>query len=723
MTAPTAARLAWSSLTLTILLAVADAVFVLAEHSSAIAPNPLARGFPALTLAVITGATIGALIASRHPRHSSGWIFCALYLVLAMGVWLADYADLALSSGGQLAGGHATAWLANLVGIMPVFYLLSLLFLRFPDGRLPASRWRLLGLLGALTLVAFTVSEAVVTWPPGTAVLDTGKGPSGQTAAFTTVRSLAVALAVAVLAGAAGAMLARLRRARGDERQQLKWLAFAAALVAGTVAVAIAWRALLPGSPPWWGWLIGNAVYLAVTAVPVAAGVAIFRYRLYDIDVIINRAVVLAVLGGFITGGYVAIVVGLGSHIGRQGNMNIALSLAAIGIVALAVQPAKRWAQRLADRLVYGERATPYQAMASFSNHLAGALSLEEVLPRMAEAAARGVGASRGQVRLFLPHGDDTAVVWPPGTVEQAFDHSVTVLHGREPVGKIAVAMPPGTPFTRASAGLLADLTAQAGVAMRNVQLTVELQRRLEELSRQSVELEASRQRLIAARDREQRRLEREIRAGPDAQLSAIVGKLQQAQGAIAREPERVAGLLDELDQDSAYALTTLRDIARGVFPRLLADKGVWVALGAHLRKLDAPVRLDGPPALATARFAPQVEAAVYFCCVEALHGAASRTLKAHTVVRLEALDGWVAFSVTSQPRRLEPQATQNLGLQQMIDRVEALGGTLLVRSGPCRVEGRIPLQPPATLTADQSAVAAAQAAARRSGRNADFGT
>jgi signal transduction histidine kinase len=258
---------------------------------------------------------------------------------------------------------------------------------------------------------------------------------------------------------------------------------------------------------------------------------------------------------------------------------------------------------------------------------------------------------------------------------------------------------------------------------MHNVRLTAELQARLEELTRQSAALEASRRRLITARDREQRRLERELRAGPQVQLSAIADMLQQAEQAIGRDPERAAALLDDLDQASTRTLETLRDLARGVFPRLLADKGVWAALGAHLRKLEAPVRLVGPPAMATARFAPPVEAAVYFCCVQALHDAAGRSPHGPVIVRLEAGDGWVGFEVTHQRRGPEPpDPGDGLGRQQMLDRVEALGGTLLVRPAPDGgVEGRIPLQP-ATGIADQPVLAAAQAAASRSGRNIDLG-
>jgi signal transduction histidine kinase len=715
VTGRTAARLAWSTVALTMLLTAACAAIELTDPPAASGQYPQFPGFlEALSVGVVGGA-VGALIASRHPRNAVGWIFCGSGLAVAFTAFGLHYSGRALLvAPGSLPAGHELNWLVVVVqlGWVPLF---TLLFLVFPDGRLPSRGWRPVAWGTGVVMVALAIVLAAQKGRPGDAVPGRQAATSNRLIILTLSALSVVLLALILLC--ASALLLRLRRATGDERRQLRWFVSAAALLAVAAMINAAGVFLYGDAQPW-----GQAaIALAGAAVPVAAGVAIFKYRLYDIDLIINRTVVFAVLGGLITGGYVAIVVGLGSTIGRRGDLNIALSLVAIGIVAITVQPAKRRVQRLADRLVYGERATPYQALAGFSNQLAAALSQEEVLPRMAEAAARGVGASHSRVRLFLPHGGDAGVVWPPDTNEHAYEHTVAVRHGQQPVGEIAVAMPPGVPFTRAAAALLSDVAAQAGLAMRNVRLTVELQRRLDELSRQSTQLEASRQRLIAARDQERRRLERDIRAGPHAQLSAIADKLQQLEDALGRDPEQVAALFEELDHDSSRAFEGLRDLARGVFPRLLADKGVLAALGAHLRKLDAPVRLDGAAALATARFAPQVEAAVYFCCVEALHCAAGRTPDAPTVVRLEAGDGWIAFSVTSQPHGPERQAIENLGLQHMVDRVEALDGTLLVGSVPGRVEGRIPLQPPAIMAADQPAVAAVQAAASRSGRNADF--
>jgi signal transduction histidine kinase len=719
MSSQAAARLAWSMVALTVLFTAACAAIQLTNPSSARGLYPQFPGFVEAFSVGVVGAAVGALIASRHPRNPVGWIFCGSGLAVACTAFGLHYSGRALLvAPGSLPAGHEVNWLVVVVqvGWAPLFTFLLLLF---PDGRLPSRRWRPVVWATGLVLVALAVVLAVDKGPPGDAV------PGRQTATpnrlVPAVLSVLSAALLALILLCAVALLLRLRRATGDERRQLRWFVSAATLLAVGAAIN-ALGILLYGDAQPWG---QAAVALAGAAVPVAAGVAIFKYRLYDIDLILNRAIVLSALASFITAGYILVVVGIGSVIGRRGDLGVGLSLAATGMVALAFQPARRRAQRLADRLVYGERATPYQAMAELARQMADALSLEEVLPRIAEAAARGVGASRSHVRLFLPQGQSPWVVWPPDTAELAFDRTITVIHGQEPVGEIAVTMPPGAPLTKAAAGLLGDLAAQAGPAMHNVRLTAELQARLEELTRQSAALEASRQRLITARNQEQRRLERELRAGPQMELSAVGDMLQQAEQAVGRDPERAAALLDDLDQASTRALETLRDLARGVFPRLLADKGVWAALGAHLRKLEGPVRLEGPSAMAAARFAPQVEAAVYFCCVQAVHDAGGRPPHGPVTVRLEAGDGWLGFAVTHQRRGPQPpDPGDSLGSQHMVDRVEALGGTLLVRAVPGgggRVEGRIPVQP-ATGIADQPAMAAAQAAASRSGRNLDLG-
>src|SRR4029079_3937786 len=214
---------------------------------------------------------------------------------------------------------------------------------------------------------------------------------------------------------------------------------------------------------------------IAATGFIAALGLAMLKYGLYAIDLIINRTLVYGALALVITGVYVGLVAGVGQFVGTRGEPNLALSLLTTGVVAVAFQPLRERVHRIANRLVYGHRSSPYEVLAEFSRRISGALSADEVLPRMALAAAHGVGAQRSRVRVFLSGETERAVAWPPEAIDDAFEHSMLVLHPGEPVGEIAIAKPRGESLTLAEQGLLEDLVTQAGPAFSNVRLTEEL--------------------------------------------------------------------------------------------------------------------------------------------------------------------------------------------------------------------------------------------------------
>jgi signal transduction histidine kinase len=698
MTPRAAARLAWSSVTLTVLLTAAGAAIELTDPPWASGRYPQFPGVVEAFSVGVVGALVGALIASRHPRNAIGWIFCGSGLAVAFTAFGLHYSGRALLVvPGSLPAGHQMNWLVVVVqvGWAPLFTFLLLLF---PDGRLPSRRWRPVAWATVLVLVALAVVLAIDKGPPAAAVPGVQATRSRLVALAVTGASAAL-LAVILLCTAA--LLLRLRRASGDERRQLRWFVSAATLLAVAAVVNAAGVFLYGNAQPW-----GQAaVALAGAAVPVAAGVAIFKYRLYDIDLIINRAIVLFALASFITAGYVAVVAGIGQVARGRWESTLWLPLVATAAVALAAQPVRRRLQHLADRLVYGPRATPYEVLAGFTDRIAGALRVEEVLPRMAEAAALGVEAARGRVTVLLSGGAQ-AVSWPPDApAGGAADRTVRIVHQGEQVGELAVAMPPGRTLTRAEDRLLGDLAAQAGLALRNARLAIELQARVAQLADQAGELEASRQRLIQAQDQERQRLERAIRQRPHRQLASIVGKLQRTEEAVGRDAETATAVLDALDGDVDLAAETLRDLGRGLFPPLLADKGLLAALAAHVRRSAPEVAVEAGPG-AAARLPPHVEAAAYFCCVEALDNAARHAAAAPVTVRLDAREGWLEFSVTDRGPGLGPAAAHGAGLQHMADRVEALAGTLEVSSAPAlgtRVDGRIPLHGPASLSGEAS--------------------
>ncbi len=403
----------------------------------------------------------------------------------------------------------------------------------------------------------------------------------------------------------------------------------------------------------------------------------------------INKTLVYGSLAAFITAVYVAIVVGLGSLVAQHGaRAGLWLSIAATAVVAVAFQPVRARVQHLANRLVYGRRATPYEVLAQFAERTAGTYATEELLPRMARILAEGTAARRADVWLRADGVFRDDATWPPG--EPPFpqtradtggrlavpgaDRVLPVRYQGEVLGALSVSKRPGESLTPAEGKLLADLAAQAGLVLRNVGLWEQLTARLEEIR-------ASRQRLVAAQDEERRRIERNIHDGAQQQLVALTIKLNLTEGLIGTDPEGERELLAELRQEAASAVEDLRDLARGIYPPLLAGEGLAAALRAQAAKSPVPtsVEADG-----IARYPQDVEAAVYFCVLEALQNVAKYAGASSARVRLAASGDELRFEVADDGAGFDPGAKAfGTGLQGMADRLSAHDGVLDVRTSP----------------------------------------
>jgi signal transduction histidine kinase len=427
-----------------------------------------------------------------------------------------------------------------------------------------------------------------------------------------------------------------------------------ALLVAATATLPIAASQTSTGSPRDW---TATVFELALAGIPIAVGIAVLKYRLYDIDVVISRTLVYGTLAAFITAVYVGIVVGIGSLVLSGGRPNIALSIVATAIEAVAFQPVRERVQKVANRLVYGKRATPYEVLSQFSERVAESYAADDVLPRMARVLADGTGAARADV--WLRAGDilrqaaswplDSAAAEPARVVGDALpemldtDRAVEVRHQGELLGALTVTKRKGESLTPVEEKLLTDLAGQAGLVLKNVGLTAELLARLEDLR-------ASRQRLVAAQDEERRRLERNLHDGAQQNLVALKVKLGLAEMLAEEDPARAKQTLSELKLDTDEALETLRDLARGIYPPLLADKGLLAALESQARKATLSVQVD---ANVVERYPREVEAAVYFCCLEALQNVQKYAAAQSAVVKLEASDSGLTFEVTERGTRV----------------------------------------------------------------------
>jgi signal transduction histidine kinase len=361
------------------------------------------------------------------------------------------------------------------------------------------------------------------------------------------------------------------------------------------------------------------------------------------------------------------------------------------GALGLLVIPAYRVSRRVADRVVYGGRASPYEVLSEFTERASETYSTEDVLPRMAQLIGQATGAEAARVWLHVGSELRSAAAWPPDAVGSrsipaphdeipAFDEdSFEIRHQGELLGALTLAMKPSDPMNPSKDRIVRDLVSQTGLVLRNVKLIEELRE--------------SRRRIVAAQDARAKKLERDIHDGAQQQLVALSVKLGLVERFVATDPERAVSMLAEAKAEASGALDDLRDLARGIYPPLLADKGLAAALEGQARKSSIPVEVhpDG-----IGRYPQEAEAAVYFSCLEALQNIAKYAQASRAVVRLAQADGDLTFEVSDDGRGFDPAVVgHGTGLQGIADRLAALGGEVTIRSAPgdgTTVTGRLPV-------------------------------
>jgi signal transduction histidine kinase len=639
----------------------------------------LADSSTAIVSALVFSFT-GGVIASRHPRNPVAWLMLGLPLFDIVSSATHDYARHALViAPGSWPGGDLASWIASWTWV-PLVVMGALLLMLLPNGRPVSRRWRWLIYVtlaeGALILVGF-----MATWPlRGVRMLGQIETLPGLPAITRIAAASGFVLMLIFLAGIAS-MIVRFVRSRGEERQQLKWITFGVAVLGLTIMVGISFGGDLP--------VIVDAV--AILILTAAIAIAILKYRLYDIDLVINKTLVYGSMAAFITAVYVAIVVGIGRAIGSD--RNIALSIVATAVVAVAFQPVRERVQRFANRVVYGKRATPYEVLSEFSGGMSHTVATEDLLPRMARIVAEGTGAARADVWLRLGPDLVREASWPqtnaqvpsvvpanegPGPTVEDADAAVPVRHQGELLGVIGIKKSPGEAVTPTETKLLEDLASQAGLVLRNVRLIEELR--------------TSRQRLVTAQDEERRRLERDLHDGAQQRLVAISLGLRMARGLVDAEEDAALGeRLDQASEELTRALGELREFARGIHPAILTERGLVPALHSLAERSTVPATVD---ANLEARLPAPVEATAYFVVSEALANVAKYSKATAVSVRAGATDGVLAVEVIDDGiGGADP--SRGSGLRGLADRVAAVDGTLKVESPPgkgTRLTVRIPV-------------------------------
>jgi signal transduction histidine kinase len=629
---------------------------------------------PTLLASAVAYGAVGVLLAVRRPRHPIGWLCLATALLTQLSSLAAHWAVYGLVTRPGVPGAALALRLSLVLAAAALTPVPTFLLLLFPTGRLP-DRWT--------RAVAWVSGVAGVMLP--LALLTGGDYPPGSSDLFAeTANPLAlpvplgdagVGIFTLVLCGlvAAALLLMRFRATRAEARQQYLWVVLALALVsvtflADTIARLFGNRAYL---------VTGPAQSFANILVPVAMGIAILRYRLWDIEIIVSRALVYLALSACVVGIYV-FVVGWLATVFRTGG-NLVFSLVATGIVAVLFQPLRARIQRAVNRLVYGERDEPYAVISRLGRRLEEAFAPDAVLPTIAGTVREALKLPYAAITLR----QEGTVVVAAASGDPAPDPvRLPLVYQQEPVGELLLApRAPGEAFGVADRRLLDDLARQAGVAVHAVRLTHDLQR--------------ARERLVATREEERRRLRRDLHDGLGSQLVALNLQAGALRGLIAGDAEAALAEVAELRTQLRAAITSIRGLVRGLGPPVIDELGLLTALRERARQYQVDglvVEVDFPSVLPTLPAA--VEVAIYRIVEEALTNVAKHARARWCAVRLragEALD----LSVEDDGVGMPAEAGAGVGLHSMRERAAELGGDCRIEPRPgggTRVAVRLPL-------------------------------
>jgi len=679
------------------LLFVEAALLVLAI--ALMVPESSAIGIVVLSIPIMVYGWLGARIAERAPGNRIGWLLSGAALTAA-----AAFAGVAYQRFGIV---HSTRSLplADVVHLLVVVvpvpvigFCFLLVFLSFPNGRLPSVRWQPVVWLG----VAVAVLAAVLSLRDAELVA-AGLSPAWARAGpfqepFTDV---VVALAAAVFLLMVVSLFARARRVPVEERRPVRGLLITLLLMAAAIPPVIVFGRS-DGT-----WLIAfftSLVFLLgfLVGIPFSLSVAMLRYGLFDYEVgvrktIARRVLVAAIMVMVGLVGLILVLAFLGNILsGTQGRRVSPVVGVSVGIaLGVLLTFVARWTRRYADRVVFGERETPYEVLSQFSGRVGETYSLDDVLPRMAVLLAKGTGASVGRIWLEVdgelrpiasfpdeaPPGEPIVRVGDDLETTDPSRHVFAVRHQGSLLGVLDLTMPANDPMNAQKEQLVRDVAGQAGLLLRNVGLLEDVRE--------------SRRRIVSAQDERARTLERNIHDGAQQQLVALTVKLRLAEQLVERDPRGARELLGALQVEATAALEDLRDLARGIYPPLLADQGLGAALQAQARKSMLPVALDVEE---IGRHSQEIESAIYFSCLEALQNVAKYANASHVTIALARVDGHLSFSVADDGVGFDMgSTTQGSGLRGIEDRLDALGGTVRIESAEgagTTVGGSVPLGP-----------------------------
>ena len=596
----------------------------------------------------------GAVIALRRPGNPIGWIFLGTGVAAGLGMLSGAYADAWIDdrSGPDLLG-KAAACYGSASWIPFILVPSTFLLLLFPDGRPLSPRWRRVGWAAAAGIAAGFAGALMLPGPlEDYPQLRNPLGVDGGLADVLTGIGW-IGIAVGVF-GSVVSLVLRFRRATGEEREHLKWLAYAGAIVAVTLSTSIVLYDVVGAAAA------NSAIMTSILALPVATGIAILRHRLYDVDVVISRTLGYAVLTAGLAGAYVAVSLGLGVVAGSGSALPTAAGTLA---VALAFRPLRGWIQRGVDRRFDRSRYDGLRKVERFLEDLRAGRAAPE-----ATGAVLADALHDPSLELYFWFPETGEFVDADGRVvpdPAAGGRAVTPVRR----GTLQLAFLAHDPALDARPNLLTSVISAAGLAIEVERLRVEVRRRL-------AEVEQSRARIVAVGDEERRRLERDLHDGAQQRLVSVGLALRDVESRLP-EGSDAARELDATVDELADAIGELRELARGVRPAGLDD-----GLAAALRELAARSSLRTRVEATDERFDDSIETAAYFVCSEALANTTKHARASEVSVRAARRNGSLTVRIRDDGIG-GARVADGSGLLGLSDRVAALGGTVTIESSP----------------------------------------
>lgn len=637
-------------------------------------------------LGLLTVSMVAAAVVWRQPRNRISWAIGGTALLLVTMVFSGQYAIHGLLvAPGSIPLAEAAARLQLLIA--PVLVGAIWVFLMFPDGRLKSPRWRLLVLLTPAIYFVDMIGRLDNPYPLNVSLVGQQLVPVSMPPSAWPVGALVscagpwVGWAEAALAiTVAMYLVLRLAAAEGEARLQLKWFTYSVAILAVTVVVGQINSPLLRGlidintAQIVWIWSVMGQLVTGTVLLPAAIGMAMLRYRLYDIDVVISRTILYGGLAVFVTGTYGIVVGGIGSLLGQHAGSSPLLTILAIALAAALLEPVRARLQGLANVAIYGRRTSPYQVLSDFARGIGRAEPSNVVLPRMAQLLREGTGAATAEVWVRVGDRLHRAATSPAdpgaaravGGLDELTSRTGTIVapvfHDGQVLGALTLTKARGEKINLAEQRLLDDLTSQAGLVFSRYRLVEELRE--------------SRTRIVAAEDLERRRLQRNLHDGAQQRfVNALLAMgLAKADGS-AGAPE----LLETATSEVRAGLAELRNLARGLHPALLAESGLRAAIGSLADRVPILTTVHGA---ADRRYPEPVEVTAYYIVAEALSNAAKHSGASAIDVRIGESGGWLRIEIADDGVG-GADTTRGSGLIGLQDRVSAVGGSVAVHSPP----------------------------------------